>query len=377
MNRSGIFSFLRRVANICRKELLVIFKDPANRIVLLAPALVQSLLFGYAATYDVKYASYALLDQSRGQASTELIARLDGSGVFHRVAVLNNATQIASVIDSQKALMVIHIGPRFEQQLQAGESAPMQVILDARNSTTAGNASAYLAGIVETFNAQWRERHGGSKPPLSIETRAWYNPNLETQWAMVPALIATLSMMQTLLLTALSVAREREQGTFDQLLVTPHTPTEIMIGKSVPSMLVGLAQSTIILLIALFWFHIPMAGSLATLYAGLSLFTLASVGIGLSISALSTNMQQAMQYTFVLLMPMVLLSGLTTPVENMPTAMQYLTAVNPLRYAIHMVQRVYLEGVGIGTVIGDIIPLIIIAALTLPFSAWLFRNRLA
>lgn len=376
MNRSDIFSFFRRVANMCRKELLVIFKDPANRIVLLAPALVQSLLFGYAATYDLNYATYALLDRSHGQASTELIARLDASGVFHRVAVLDNETQIASVIDSQQALMVVHIGPRFEQQLNAGESAPVQVILDARNSTTAGNASAYLAGIVDAFNAQWRDRHGGARPPLNIVTRAWYNPNLETQWAMVPALIATLSLMQTLLLTALSVAREREQGTFDQLLVTPHTPTEIMIGKSVPSMLVGLAQSTIILLITLFWFRIPMAGSLVTLYTGLTLFTLASVGIGLSISALSANMQQAMQYTFVLLMPMVLLSGLTTPIENMPQAMQYLTSVNPLRYAIHMVQRVYLEGVGLGTVIGDIIPLIIIAVLTLPFSAWLFRHRL-
>lgn len=376
MNRCDVFSFFRRVVSMCRKELLVIFKDPANRIILLAPALVQSLLFGYAATYDLKYATYALLDRSHGQASTELIARLDASGVFHRVAVLDNETQIASVIDSQQALMVVHIGPRFEQQLNAGESAPVQVILDARNSTTAGNASAYLAGIVDAFNAQWRERHGGARLPLSIVTRAWYNPNLETQWAMVPALIAALSLMQTLLLTALSVAREREQGTFDQLLVTPHTPTEIMIGKSVPSMLVGLAQSTIILLIALFWFRIPMAGSLVTLYTGLTLFTLASIGIGLSISALSANMQQAMQYTFVLLMPMVLLSGLTTPIENMPTAIQYLTSVNPLRYAIHMVQRVYLEGVGLGTVIGDIIPLIIIAVLTLPFSAWLFRHRL-
>lgn len=377
MNRSDISGFLRRVANICRKELLVIFKDPANRIVLIAPALIQSLLFGYAATYDLKYASYALLDHSHGQASTELIARLDASGVFHRVAVLSNEQQIAPAIDSQQALMVIHIGPRFEQQLTAGEATPLQVILDARNSTTAGNAAAHLAGVVDAFNDQWRERHGGLDAPLRIEPRAWYNPNLETQWAMVPALIATLSFMQTLLLTALSVAREREQGTFDQLLVTPHSPTEIMIGKSVPSMLVGLAQSTIILLISMFWFGIPMAGSLVTLYAGLSLFTLASVGIGLSISALSTNMQQAMQFTFVLLMPMILLSGLTTPIENMPAAMQYLTEMNPLRHAIHMVRRVYLEGVGIGTVIGDLIPLIIMAVVTLPFSAWLFRHRLA
>ncbi len=184
-------------------------------------------------------------------------------------------------------------------------------------------------------------------------------------------------MLQTLLLTALSVAREREQGTFDQLLVTPMSPLEIMIGKALPPVLVGLAQSTLILLVALFWFGIPMAGSLATLYTGLVFFTVASVGIGLSISAVSANMQQAMLYTFVLLMPMMLLSGLTTPVRNMPHVLQVITMANPLRFAIDLVQRVYLEGVGLATVWHNLIPLSIIALVTLPLAAWLFRHRLA
>lgn len=376
MNSNPVFAFFRRIVNICRKELLVILKDPANRALLIVPAVVQSLVFGYAATYDLKHVSYALLDQSRGPASTELIAHLDGSGIFERVATLRNEADIAPVIDAQEALMVVHIGRRFEQQLQEGQLVPVQVILDARNSTTAGNASAYLAGIIAQFNLAWGERHGSAGPRLTIETRAWYNPNLDTRWNMLPSLIAALSMLQTLMLTALSVAREREQGTFDQLLVTPYTPTEIMIGKSIPSIIVGLVQSTLILLISTLWFKIPMAGSLFTLYAGLLMFTIACVGIGLSISALSANMQQAMLYTFVLMMPLMLLSGLATPVENMPQAMQWLTSVNPLRYAIHLVHRVYLEGVGLGTVMGDVVPLLIIAAVTLPFAAWLFRHRL-
>jgi ABC-2 type transport system permease protein len=213
--------------------------------------------------------------------------------------------------------------------------------------------------------------------PLTIESRAWFNPNLETRWNLLPGLIAALSMLQTLLLTALSVAREREQGTFDQLLVTPMSPLEIMIGKALPPVLVGLAQSTLILLVALFWFGIPMAGSLATLYTGLVFFTVASVGIGLSISAVSANMQQAMLYTFVLLMPMMLLSGLTTPVRNMPHVLQVITMANPLRFAIDLVQRVYLEGVGLATVWHNLIPLSIIALVTLPLAAWLFRHRLA
>lgn len=376
MTSLPIYGFLRRVLNICRKELLVILKDPANRAMLIVPIILQALIYGYAATYDLNHASYALLDQSRSQASTELIARLQASDIFKQVATLRNETDIARVIDSQAALLVVHIGPRFEQQLQDGQAAPVQLILDARNSTTAGNAAAYFTGVVSQFNEAWQARNGGSAPKLSIEARAWYNPNLNTRWNMMPSLIAALSMMQTLMLTALSVAREREQGTFDQLLVTPYSPAEIMIGKSVPSILVGLTQSTLILLVSILWFNIPMAGSFATLYAGLLIFTIASVGIGLSISAVSATMQQAMLYSFVIIMPFMLLSGLATPIENMPEAMQWITSINPLRYAIHMVQRVYLEGVGLGAVIGDIIPLLIISAVTLPLAAWLFRHRL-
>jgi ABC-2 type transport system permease protein len=178
------------------------------------------------------------------------------------------------------------------------------------------------------------------------------------------------------MLAALSVARERENGTFDQLLVTPFSPTEIMIGKAIPIMLIGLMQSTIVLMVALFWFEIPLAGSLLTLYAGLTLFTVASVGVGLCISAVSVNMQQAMLYTFMLMMPLILLSGLVTPVRNMPQFLQIATLVNPLRFAIDLVQRVYLEGVGLPEIIHDLIPLVIISALTLPLAAWLFRNRL-
>jgi ABC-2 type transport system permease protein len=209
-----------------------------------------------------------------------------------------------------------------------------------------------------------------------VESRAWFNPNLETRWNILPGLIASLSMIQTLMLSALSVARERENGTFDQLLVTPFTPTEIMIGKAIPTITIGLVQSTIVLLVALLWFEIPMAGSLITLYTGLAFFTLASVGLGLSISAVSVNMQQAMLYTFMLIMPLILLSGLATPVRNMPHFLQVATLINPLRFAIDLVQRVYLEGVGLWTVIHDLIPLLIISAITLPLAAWLFRNRL-
>ena len=356
-----------------RKEVLALFKDPANRVTLIIPAFLQALLFGYAASYDLTNVPYAVLDQSRSSASVELVSRLDGTGVFKRTATLHSPVQIADVVDSGKALMVLSIPADFESRLNSGKEAPLQMILDGRNSSTAGQAAAYMGNIVSAYN----QERSGMRPPVVLETRAWYNPNLESRWAMMPALIAGLSMIQTLLIAALSVAREREQGTFDQLLVTPFTPMQILFGKAIPAIFIGLMQSTIIFLIIRFWFQIPMAGSLWLLYGGLLMFTVASVGIGLSVSALALNMQQAMLYTFVLVMPLMLLSGLMTSVKNMPDWLQTATYANPMRFGVEIVRRVYLEGAGFADVAADFIPLIVIAALTLPLAAWLFRNRLA
>jgi ABC-2 type transport system permease protein len=193
---------------------------------------------------------------------------------------------------------------------------------------------------------------------------------------MIPGMIGTLTLLQTMLLTTMSVAREREQGTFDQLLVTPLSPSEIMIGKAFPSMLIGLVQATGVLLVAQLWFHIPFAGSFLTLYAGLIFFLLAAIGIGLLLSSFAATQQQAMLYGLLLIMPFSLLSGLTTPLGNMPLVLQYFTMINPLRYAIDITQRVYLEGVGLDRLGQDLIPLTIISAITLTGGAFMFRQRL-
>jgi ABC-2 type transport system permease protein len=370
----SLLAFLRHLGNLCRKEFLAILKDPASRVILVAPVILQSLLFGYAATFDLTHVPYAVLDQSRGAASTGLLARLDGTGVFQRVETLRSPGEIARVIDAGDALLVLHFGADFERVLESGAPAPLQVILDGRNSTTAGTAVGQIRDIVAAYNAR---AAGATPPPVSVQARAWYNPNLETRWSIMPGLIATLSMIQTMTLAALSVAREREQGTFDQLLVTPYRPITLMFGKALPAILIGLLQSTLILGVALFWFHIPMAGNPLVLYTGLLLFTIAIVGIGLSVSALSATMQQAMLYTFVLMMPLVLLSGLATPVRNMPYGFQIATYANPLRFAVDLVRSVYLEGAGLAGVWHDLLPFACITAITLPLAAWLFRHRLA
>lgn len=368
---------LRQIGALIRKELLALFNEPANRIILFVPALLQALLYGYAGTYDLHDTPYAVLDQSRSEASARLLARVESNGLFRQVATLSDARQIADVIDESRAMFVVSIPADFADRLAQGQTTAMQLILDGRNSVTAGLASGYVSSIVGSYNQTLRQAAGLSGTGgVQIERRAWFNPNLESRWSLMPTLIASLSLIQTLLLAALSVAREREQGTFDQLLVTPLTPMQILVGKAVPSVLVGLLQSTIILVIIRFWFQIPMAGSIVTLYLGLLVFTVAAVGVGLSLSALSLTMQQAMLYTFLVVMPLMMLSGMLTPVRNMPEVLQVVTYANPLRFGVAIARGVYLEGATFVDIVPRLVPLVVMIVVTLPLAAWLFRHRL-
>ena len=371
-----VWRSLLRILALTRKELLGLLKDPRARVSLLIPPILQSLIFGYAATYDLNHVPYAVLDQDRSAASAELLADVQGNRAFQKIADLRRVADIESFIDSKKALIVIQVPQGFERGLQTGRGGDVQVIADGRNSNTAGVANAYVGAIVEQFNTDWRADHAQPAASVQVVARAWYNPNLESRWNMIPGMIGTLTLLQTMLLTTMSVAREREQGTFDQLLVTPLSPTEIMIGKAFPCMLIGLSQATGVLLVAQLWFRIPFAGSLITLYAGLIFFLLAAIGIGLLLSSFAATQQQAMLYGLLLIMPFSLLSGLTTPLSNMPLLLQYFTAINPLRYAIDITQRVYLEGAGLDRLGQDLIPLTIISAVTLAGGAWMFRQRL-
>lgn len=369
-------SFARIVALI-RKELFAMLKDPRARWSVIVPPVLQCLIFGYAATYDLNNVPYAVLDQDHSIASHELLARFDGSRIFQRTADLDRAADIGQVIDTQRALLVIQVPQDFERDLLLGKPAAIQLIADGRNSNTAGVAQAYAGSIVDAFNADWRSDHGLVNPPVSVTMRAWFNPDLETRWNMIPSLIGTITLIQTMMLASMSVAREKEQGTFDQLLVTPFRPMEIMAGKAVPSMIIGTIQATNILIVAQLWFHIPFQGSLAVLYIGMVLFLLAAIGIGIFVSSIAETMQQAMLYGFLLIMPFSLLSGLTTPITNMPESLQILTYANPLRYAITIAQRVYLEGVGLDVLWPNLWPMAIIATLTLGAATWMFRNRVA
>jgi ABC-2 type transport system permease protein len=367
-----------RIVTLFYKELLAVLKDPRSRVTIFMPPILQCLIFGYAASFDLNHIPYAILDRDHSAASRALSEAIDGSGYFERVVTLRKASEIPEQITEKRATLVIVVDKDFERQLMAGTTAKVQVIADGRNTNTAGTAQGYLGAITADFAQKWRSDNGyPATSGLQVVTRAWYNPNFETRWNMIPSLIGTITMMMTMILTAMSVAREREAGTFEQLLVTPFRPYEIMIGKALPSMLIGLIQATLVLLVAQLWFRIPFAGSYLILYLSMIEFLAASVGIGLFISSLAKNMQQAMIGSVLVVMPFMMMSGLTTPIMNMPLALQYLTAVNPLRYAISMTRQIYLEAAGIGQLLPEMLALLAIAVVTLPIAAWMFRNRLA
>lgn len=359
-----------RFKALVRKELLATLKEKTSRMILVGPLLLYILLFGYIASFNLDRVPYALCDLSGSEESATLVRALDNNRIFYRVATLQSVSQIAPVMDEGEALLTVVIEPSFAEHLKEGKAADVQVVIDGRNSTTAQLAAGYVSQIAQSVNASV------SGLPEAVRTRFLFNPNLITQWFIMPGLIVMLSMLQVVVLSALSVAREREQGTFEQLLVSPYTTGELVAAKSIAPILIGLFQSTLIFLVDLFWFEIPMGGSIVSMYLVLFLFTLSVVGLGLAISAYSQTMQQALLVVFVFLVPMVLLSGLFAPVENMPKWIQFLTYADPLRFTLSAVRQIYLAGASVWTVLPTMIPVIVMALVTLPAAYHFFKKRL-
>jgi ABC-2 type transport system permease protein len=366
----------RRILALVHKEFLALLKDPKSRAVLIVPPLVQLLVFGYAATFDLKQVPYAVYNEDGGVASRDLLARFVGAGSFQRVAEINSHEDIAPLVDARKVLVVIHVGPRFSADLQSGRPAPLQVIIDGRNSNTAMVALGYVRNIVNRYNDDWIAARDLRGPPARLEIRAWFNPNLESRWFFIPGIVGMLTLVVTMLVTALTVAREREQGTFDQLLVTPLRPGEILLGKTLPGLVIGIVQATVILLVATLWFKVPFLGSLPAFYAGLALFLLSGVGAGLLISSLSATQQQGLLGAFLFMVPAVILSGFATPIANMPPTVQLVTYVDPLRYFLIILRKVFLEGAGFDILVDQLWPMALIGAATLTLAGWLFRHRM-
>ncbi len=367
---------LRRILALAWKELLDILRDRQSRVVVLVPPLIQLVVLSYAATFDLSHLRLAVYNQDRGAASRQLVADFAASPSFDIQSRLSRDSQIAPVIDDRKALMVLHIGRHFSDDLAARRSAPVQLIIDGRDSNTALIARGYASQIVQRFDTRWAADHGWPHPNAVIIERAWFNANLESRWFIVPGLVAVITMVVVTMMSSLTVAREREQGTFDQLLVTPLRPAEIMLGKALPGLLIGFLEANLIILATVFWFEVPLRGHLAALYLGLVLFLFAIVGIGLMLSSIASTMQQGLMAGFLFLFPAVILSGFATPIANMPEAVQYLTLIDPLRYFLVIVRRVFLQATPPSLLLAQYLPLMAIAAVTLTAASVLFRRRL-
>ena len=366
----------RRVLALMIKEFLALLKDKRSRMVLIGPPIVQLIVFGYAATYDLNHAAYAVYNEDQGAASRQMLALFGESTTFRLVETLHDNGRIAPLIDSKKALMVIHIGPNFTRDLQLHHPAHIQVIVDGRDSNTALILLGYVRTILTHFNEQWAGEQGLAKPPASLEIRAWFNPNLESRWFVIPGIVGLLTIVVTLLVTSLSVAREREAGTFDQLLVTPLRPIDILLGKALPGFIIGTIEASFIIMMAVVWFKVPLIGSMVALYLGIFLFLLSAIGVGLMISSLSVTQQQGLFGAFMFLVPAVILSGFATPIANMPVALQYLTLLNPLRYFLIILRGVFLQGSSVAILWPQYWPMAVIGIVSLSMAGWLFRHRM-
>ncbi len=365
-----------RLKALIMKELLIIFRDRHARMALIGPPLFQLFAFGFAATLEVRNVSVAIFDQDHGHWARELTQRFTGAPVFTSIRPVARLADIRPLIDTQKAIVAVHIPQNFSSDIAAGRATEIQLILDGRRSNAAQIVQGYVAAIVQSLNQEIATTRGRPEPPSVVVARNWFNPNLIYRWFTVPGLIGTIGMVLGLSVTALSIAREREIGTFDQLLVSPLKPAEIIIGKTVPSLLIGLLNGTVFLLISTFVFHIPFTGSLVLLYFSLTIYLLSVIGVGLFISALSQTQQQAFLGSFVFIAPAILLSGFATPVENMPDWLQTFTLINPLRHFLVIVNGLFTKDMPLSAVLANSWPLALIAFVTMASAAWLFNRRM-
>lgn len=365
-----------RIKILIIKELLAIWRDKKSRVILIAPPLIQLLLFSFAANLEVKNISMAVLNNDTGKPSYELIQRFEGSKNFNKIYYVSNPNEAESLLDEQKIVLIMNINSDFSKQVENLKTADVQFILDGRRSNVSQIVQGYASRIVEQYNADLMRNLSSRKMLTRLIERNWFNQNLDYLWYTVPCMIGILSTTIGMTVTSLTVAREREFGTFDQLLVSPLTSIEILIGKTLPALLIGVFEGSLILTAGILIFRIPFEGSVIYLYIGMIIFLFAIIGVGMFISALSMTQQQAILGVFVFSVPAILLSGYATPVENMPQWLQDFTIINPVRHFLVIIKGVFLKNMSFSDVWTSMKPMIAIAIFTLSASSVLFRKRL-
>ena len=373
-----------RIWRMIIKEFLQLRRDKHARFILVVPPILQMLIYGYAATFEVNRVEIAMIDFDHSQESRDLLSRFTFTGRFEVAKILSNEDELKSLIGRSDIPMALKIEPGFAELLVKGQTAHLQVIVDGTNSNTALIAVGYVNQIANQFAQDYALNRlnqvmpamAVSVPQIDLEQRPWYNPDLNSQWFFVPGVIGSITLILVVNLTAFAIVREREIGTLEQVMVTPIRPFELILGKTIPFFIVGLADVVLVAVVGTLWFQVPFRGNLLVLLLGVVLFLLSTLGVGLLISTLSSTQQQAFASGFFFVNPAFILSGFAFPITSMPKAMQMITYLDPLRYFLIILRGTFLKGVGFDVLWPQMLALAILTSVLLLVSVARFRKSI-
>jgi len=381
-----------RLRHLIVKELIQMFRNPRMRFVLFVPPLLQLITYGYAFNLDIRCVATAVADLDRTQETREILRRFERSGYFCFQERVGRAADLAPLLDAGRIKLALQFDPGFTQDLRRGQPAALQILVDGTESNTAMIASGYANRILAQYNLELQRAAVGvpttrsgvptaeilrdRSPAVELRARAWYNPDLKSRNFFVPGVIGLVIMLVSLQLTAMAIVREREVGTMEQLLVTPLRPIELILGKTIPVALISFVDIALVTAVAVFWFRVPIRGSLLLLFVAAGLFLLSTIGIGLLISTVSRTQQQAMMAMSFFFMPAMLISGYLFPIANMPPVIQYVSLLNPLRHFLVIVRGIFLKGIGLELLWPPMLWLLGLGIALLTLSALRFRTRL-
>lgn len=374
---------LLRIRQILVKELLELRRDRWARFRLLVPPVIQVLIFGYAATFEVFGVGTAVLDLDHTQESRALISEFAGSQRFKVIRVAASQQEAERSIDRSETAIAIVVHAGFANLLRKGQPAPVQILVDGTNSNSALIALGYADAILSSFSATYESDYLYRTRPaaarlvqVSLDDRPWYNTSLNSRWFFVPGVIATLTLVMVVNLTAFAVVREREVGTLEQIMVTPIRPAELIAGKTIPFFFVGLVLVTVITLVGTLWFQVPFRGNPLVLLLGTTLYLLSTLAVGLAISTFCKTQQQAFATNFFFVNPMFTLSGFSFPIASMPPLLQWLTYLDPVRYFLVIIRATFLKGVGIAVLWPQLLALLGLGMALMTLATLRFRKSL-
>jgi ABC-2 type transport system permease protein len=368
---------LERIKQMVIKEFIQVFRDKRMKAIVFITPIMQLMLFGYAVTTDVNNITTALYDLDRSFESRELARRLESSGYFNIAYFPESPDEIQGLMDRGKVLCAIQISNGFSSDLKRKVPTEIQIIVDGTDSNTATVAMDYAGRIVMGYAKEFAADLRMKPAEIRAEIRAWYNPDLRSRNYNVPGVIAIVIMLVCLLLTSMAVVREREIGTMEQLMVTPLRPVELILGKTIPFAIIGFFDVFLVTIIAVFWFDIPIKGSLHIMPVATAIYLLSVLGIGVFISTIARTQQQALMATFLFYVPAVLLSGFMFPIDNMPVIIQYGTYINPLRYFLVIIRGVFLKGNGFGILWPQMLSLLLLGLVVMTLGSLRFRKRMS